>query len=62
MQKKNERTNWLTAQSAQRKAIEFEQKLQMKKAESDLVLTQKKEFSDLQKELEQIKAAIKLSQ
>lgn len=61
-QEKNKRTNWLTAQSAQRKAVEFEQKLKMKQAEVASDMKNKKDLADLQSQIEQIKASIDLSQ
>ena len=60
-QKKNERTNWLTQQAAQRKMAEFQQKLEMKQADHETDLSIKKDLAEMQKELEQMKSAIKLA-
>ena len=60
-QQKNARTNWLTEQAAQRKMKEFEMRLKMKAAEAQQDSDIKQKFADLQGQLEQVKAAVKLS-
>jgi hypothetical protein len=60
-QKKEERTNFLTAAAAQRKMAEFQQKMEMKKQDGDTNKKIKEELASLQMELEQLKAATKLA-
>jgi len=60
-QKKEERTNFLTQQSAQRKLAEFEQKLAMKQKEGETEEEIKRNLATLQGDLEKVKTAIKIA-
>ena len=60
-QKKEERTNYLTQLSSQRKMAEFEQKLSMKQKDSETNEEIKKQLAAVQVELEKVKTAAKLA-
>lgn len=61
-QKKEERTNALTAAAAQRKAADFQMKIEMKKREADENTEIKKQLATVEADLKRLKEASKLAQ